>query len=81
MDHETLRAFLPALDKAVEGGMPHSTRTIVDTLNNVIVARMPKRGSLTKLIQKNKTVNAMGDRGQHLLTYSKSLIRDLHESG
>ena len=23
----------------------------------------------------------MGDRGQHLMTYSESLIRDLHESG
>ena len=81
MDHETLRAFLPALDKAIEGGMTHCTRTIVDTLNNVIVARMPKRGRLTKFFQKNKTVNAMGDRGQNLMTYSEALIRDLHESG
>ena len=23
----------------------------------------------------------MGDRGQHLMTYSESLIRELHESG
>jgi len=53
MDHETLRAFMPALDKAIEGGMTHCTRTIVDTLNNVIVARMPKRGHLTKFFQKN----------------------------
>merc|ERR1711873_369068 len=55
--------------------------TIVDTLNNVIVTRMPKRGGLTKLFQKNKMVNAMGDRGQPLMTYSQSLIRYLHESG
>merc|ERR1712112_337746 len=26
-------------------------------------------------------VNAMGDRGQNLMTYSKALIRDLNESG
>merc|ERR1711873_208573 len=55
--------------------------TIVDTFSNVILTRMPKRGCLTKLFQKNKTVNAMGDRGQHLMNYSESLIRDLHESG
>ena len=42
LDHETLRAFLPALDKAINGGMPHKTKTIVDTLNNVLVNRMPK---------------------------------------
>merc|ERR1712240_660474 len=35
----------------------------------------------TKLFQKNKMVNALGDRGQHLMTYSESLIRNLHESG
>ena len=81
LDHKTLRAFLPALDKAIKGGMTHCTRTIVETLNNVLVGRMPKRGRLTKFFQKNKTVNAMGDRGENLMTYSKALIRDLHESG
>ena len=81
MDHETLRAFLPALNKAIEEGKTHCTRMIIDTLNNVIVTCMPKRGRLTKLFQKNKMVNAMGDHGQHLMTYSESLIRDLHESG
>ena len=75
MDHETLRAFLPTLDKAVKGACH------IAPLNNIIVARMPKRSRLTKLFQKNKTVNAMGDRGQHLMTYSETLIRDLHESG
>ena len=52
MDHKTLRVFLPALDKAIEEGKTHCTRTIVDTLNTVIVTRMPKRGCLTKLFQK-----------------------------
>merc|ERR1712240_919018 len=61
--------------------MKHCTRMIVDILDNGIVTRMPKRGRLTKLFQKNKTVNVMGDRSQHLMTYSDSLIRDLHESG
>ena len=81
MDHETLRAFMPALDKAIGEGKTHCTRTIVDTLSNVILTRMPKRGRLTRLFQKNKTVNAMGDRGKNLMTYSEGLIRDLHESG
>ena len=81
MDHETLRAFLPALNKAIEGGMTHCIKTIVDTLNNVLVGRMPKRGRLTRFFQKNKAVNQMGDRGQNLMTYSEALIRDLHESG
>ena len=81
MDHETLRAFMPALDKAIGEGKTHCTRTIIDTLSNVILTCMPKRGRLTRLFQKNKTVNAMGDRGQNLMTYSESLIRDLHESG
>ena len=61
MDHETLRAFMPALDKAIGEGKTHGTRTIIDTLSNVILTRMPKRGRLTRLFQKNKTVNAMGD--------------------
>ena len=42
---------------------------------------MPKRGRLTRFFQKNKAVNQIGDRGQNLMTYSKALIRDLHESG
>ena len=43
INHETLRAFLPALDKAIEEGKIHCTRTIVDTLSNVILTCMPKR--------------------------------------
>ena len=81
MDHETLRAFMPTHHKAIGEGKTYCTRTIVDTLSNVILTCMPKRGPLTKLFQKNKTVKAMGDHGQHLMTYSESLIRDLHESG
>ena len=49
MDHETLRAFMPALDKAIGEGKTHCTRTIVDTLSNVILTRMPKRGRLIRL--------------------------------
>ena len=81
MDHETLRAFMPALDKAIGEGKTHCTRTIVDTLSNVILTRMPKRARLTTLFQRNKSINAMSVRGQNLMTYSESLIRDLHQSG
>ena len=81
MDHETLRAFMPALDKAIGEGKTHCTCTIVDTLSNVVLTRMPKRARLTRLFQRTKTDNAMGDRGQNLMTFSKSLIRDLHQSG
>merc|ERR1712002_504821 len=80
-DYETLRTFLPALDKAIEGGAPHSAKTIVDTLNTLLVNRMPKRGRLTRFFQRNKLVNQMGNMGEHLVTYSEALIRDLHESG
>ena len=81
LNYETLKTFLPALDKAIKGGAPHSAKTIVDTLNTVLVNRMPKRGRLTRFFQKNKSVNQMGIMGEHLVTYSEALIRDLHESG
>merc|ERR1712240_529316 len=81
LDYETLRMFLPALDKAIEGGASHSAKTIVSTLNTLLVNRMPKRGRLTRFFQKNKSVNQMGNMGEHLVTYSEALIRDLHESG
>ena len=42
---------------------------------------MPKRAHLTRLFQRTKTINVMGDRGENLITYSKGLIRDLHQSG
>merc|ERR1712240_45095 len=81
LDYETLRMFLPALDKAIEGGASHSAKTIVSTLNTLLVNRMPKRGRLTRFFQRNKLVNQMGNMGEHLVTYSESLIRELQESG
>ena len=42
---------------------------------------MPKRARLTRLFQRTKTINAMGDCGENLITYSEGLIRDLHQSG
>ena len=68
LDYETLRMFLPALDKAVEGGAAHSAKTIVSTLNTLLVNRMPKRGRLTRFFQRNKLVNQMGNMGEHLVT-------------
>merc|ERR1712240_233800 len=81
LDYETLRMFLPALDKAIEGGASHSAKTIVSTLNTLLVNRMPKRGRLTRFFQRNKLINQMGNMGEHLVTYSESLIRELQESG
>ena len=81
MDHETLRAFMPALDEAIGEGKTHCTRTIVDTLSNVVLTCMPKRACLTRLFQRTKTINALGDRSENLMTYSEGLIRDLHQSG
>merc|ERR1711873_378164 len=46
MDQETLRAFMPPLNKAIGEGKTHCTRTIVDTLSNIILTHMPKRGRL-----------------------------------
>ena len=75
MDHETLRAFMPALTKAIGEGKSHCTCTIVDTLSDVVLTRMPKRARLTRLLQRIKTINIMGDRGENLITYSEGLIR------
>ena len=60
MDHETLRAFMPALDKAIEEGKTHCTRTIVDTLSNVILTRMPKRAALPSNSRKIKLSTLWG---------------------
>ena len=55
--------------------------TIVDTLCDVVLSRMPKRARLTKVLQRIKTNNVMGDRGENLITFSEGLMRDLHQSG
>ena len=60
MDHKTLRVFMPALNKAIEEGKTHCTRTIIDTLSNLILTHMPKRGCLTKLFQKIKLSTPWG---------------------
>ena len=72
---------MPALTKAIGEGKSHCTRTIVDTLSDVVLTRIPKRAHLTRLLQRIKTINVMVDRGENLITYSKGLIRDLHQSG
>ena len=80
MDHKTLKIFMPALTKAIGEGKPHSTCTIVDTLCDVVLSRMPKRARLTKVLQRIKTNNVMGDRGENLITFSEGLMRDLRQS-
>ena len=78
MDHETLKVFMPALTKAIGKGISHCTRTIVDTLSDVVLTHMPKRARLTRLLQRIKTNKIRGDHGENLITYSEGLFRDLH---
>ena len=42
---------------------------------------MPKRACLTKVLQRIKTNNVMGDCGENTITYSEGLMLDLHQSG
>ena len=81
MDHETLKIFMPSLTKAIGEDQPHTTRTIVDSLCNVVMSRVPKRARLTKVLQRIKTNNVMGDHGENTITFSEGFMRDLHQSG
>ena len=82
MDVETLKLFTPALTKAIEiDKAPHFARMIVDTLRVVVMGRVPRRAWLTKDLQRIRTSNAMGARGENTITFSEGLMFDLTQSG
>ena len=60
---------------------PHTTHTIVDTLRAVVMGRVPQRARLTKVLNRIRTNNVMGDHGENTITFSEGLMFDLHQSG
>merc|ERR1712115_303256 len=80
LDNKTLKVFLPSLNEAVGQGKPHCTRMIVDCICDVVMSRVPRRARLTKVLNRIKSNNFMGDLGEHMLTFSKGLMHDLHQS-
>ena len=81
LDVETLKLYVPALTKAIEEKAPHSARTMVDTLHAVVMGRVPKRARLTKVLNRIRTQNVMGARGENTITFSEGLMFDLKQSG
>merc|ERR1712120_58040 len=79
-DNETLKIFLPSLNEAVGQGKPHCTRTIVDCICDVVMSRVPRRARLTKVLNRIKSNNCMGDLSEHILTFSEGLMHGLHQS-
>ena len=65
-----LKIMMPALTKAIGEDQPHTTHNIVDTLCNVVMSRVLKRARLTKVLNRIKTNNVMGDCGENTITYS-----------
>ena len=80
MIHETLKIFMPALTKAIGEDQPHTTRIIVDCLCDVVISRVLKRARVTKVLNRIKTNNVMGDHGENTISYSEGLMHDLHQS-
>ena len=79
-DHETLKVFMPSLTEAVGQDKPHCTRTIVECICDVVMSRVPRRARLTRVLNRIKSNNCMGDLGEHMLTFSEGLMHDLHQS-
>merc|ERR1712101_20434 len=76
-----LKVFLPLLDDAVNNqDRRHCTKTIVDCIIDVVMSRVPRRARLTKVLNRIKASNCMGDLGEHMLTFSEGLMHDLHQS-
>ena len=44
------------------------------------MSRVPRRARLTKVLNRIKSNNCMGDFGEHMLTFSEGLMHDLHQS-
>ena len=81
MDMETLKLFTLALKKAIEGGAPQCPRRIVDTLQSVVMGRVPRRACLTKVFQRSWTSNIMGSKGENTITSLEALMFELEQSG
>merc|ERR1712115_618396 len=79
-DHETLKVFMPSLTEAVGQDKPHCTCTIVECICDVVMSRVPRRARLTRVLNRIKSNNYIGDLGEHMLTFSEGLMHDLHQS-
>ena len=77
---ETLKLYNKVLNKAISEGAPHSAKTIVDTLRAIVMNHVPRRVRLTKVLQRSEKRNQMGDMGQHVMTFTESLLFELHQS-
>ena len=73
MCQETLELYDKALNKVLSEGTPSSVKTIVDTLRAVV--------RLTKVLQRSKKKNDMGDKGEHVMTYIENLLFELDQLG
>ena len=71
---------MPSLTEAIGQNKPHCTRTIVECICDVVMSRVPLRARWTGVLNHIKTNNAMGDLGEHMLTFSEGLMHDLHQS-
>ena len=52
-----------------------------DTLKEMILARIPHRARLIKMIDRPMTVNRIGDEGQNMDSFTAGLVLDMDQSG
>ena len=72
---------MPTLTKAIVEKALLLARTMVDTLCAVVMGRVPKRARLTRVLNRIRTNNVRGARGENTITFSEGLMFDLEQSG
>ena len=80
-DQDSLIMFDIVLQTDLTNKAPHSVKTLVETVRNMVLSRTPHTARLTNMIERTQKINQMGYLGENMLSYTKKLILEMDQSG